>query len=324
VHYRGTSVSGEEFDSSYKRGEPTVFSPDQVIPGWKEALQLMKPGDLWEVVVPSELAYGDRAINDIITPGSVLIFELELLGVQSPGYISQMMTKYFGATAGKTPPTYLFIGLYLLYMVIFKIGPALRDGLFRAPVGPKVPIQSVLGKEGNASVYFDVTIDGETAGRIEMELFSSFVPKTAENFRALCTGEKGDGKSGKPLHYKGNVLHRIIPGFMAQGGDTTRGDGRGGESIYGNRFEDEFDNGYVSHTEPFLLSMANAGKGTNGSQFFITFKDTPWLDTRHVVFGKVVSGTDLLDKIEKVGTSSGSPEKKIVIADCGELKPKSS
>merc|ERR1711977_420370 len=127
----------------------------------------------------------------------------------------------------------------------------------------------------NPSVFFDVNVNGRTK-RIEFELFADTVPKTAENFRCLCTGEKGRGRSGKPLHFKGSVFHRIIPGFMCQGGDFTRGDGTGGESIYGEKFKDE--NFTLAHSEPGLLSMANAGPNTNGSQFFITTEETPWLD----------------------------------------------
>ena len=148
-------------------------------------------------------------------------------------------------------------------------------------------------------------------------LFGDVVPKTVENFRALSTGEKGVGNAGKALTYKGSKFHRIIPGFMAQGGDFTSGDGRGGESIYGARFDDE--NFKLRHTKPYLLSMANAGPNTNGSQFFITFKETPWLDGRHVVFGEVLEGQDIVNELEKIGTGSGSTKKTAVIADAGEL-----
>merc|ERR1711974_567870 len=161
------------------------------------------------------------------------------------------------------------------------------------------------------------TIGGDSSGRIEMELAADTCPKTAENFRCLCTGEKGTGKSGKPLHYKGSAFHRVIPQFMCQGGDFTRGNGTGGESIYGEKFADE--NFQLKHTEPGLLSMANAGPNTDGSQFFITTVATPHLDGKHVVFGEVVEGYNVVQECEKVGSQTGKTSKPVVVADCGQL-----
>jgi len=172
---------------------------------------------------------------------------------------------------------------------------------------------------GNPRVFFEINIGAKPAGRIVFELFADSVPKTAENFRALCTGEKGIGKSGKALHFKGSRFHRIIQKFMCQGGDFTRGNGTGGESIYGEKFADE--NFKQKHTTPGLLSMANAGPGTNGSQFFITTVATPWLDGKHVVFGKVVEGLKVVTAMEAVGSSSGSTSADVEIADCGEVVP---
>mmetsp|Transcript_52399 Transcript_52399/g.113547 ORF Transcript_52399/g.113547 Transcript_52399/m.113547 type:complete len:347 (+) Transcript_52399:97-1137(+) len=171
---------------------------------------------------------------------------------------------------------------------------------------------------GRPLVFFDIAIDGAPAGRMVCELFNDVVPRTAENFRSLCTGIRGEGRRGKPLHFKGVPFHRIIPNFMIQGGDITHGDGSGGESIFGQTFPDE--NLQLKHTSPGILSMANSGKNTNGSQFFVCTKACPHLDGKHVVFGRVRDGMDVVHRMEACGQESGTPTARVVVDDCGELK----
>jgi peptidylprolyl isomerase len=187
-----------------------------------------------------------------------------------------------------------------------------------------IPYYGVMAS--NPVVFFDISISGAKTGRVTMELFNDAAPQTVENFRALCTGEKPNARvaGGKytKLHYKGSQFHRIIPGFMCQGGDFTKGDGTGGISIYGDKFRDECFAGRAGeHFGPGCLSMANAGPNTNASQFFICTGKTSHLDGKHVVFGQVIDGWNVVEEMELIGTASGATKARVRIENCGMLSP---
>mmetsp|Transcript_13210 Transcript_13210/g.19319 ORF Transcript_13210/g.19319 Transcript_13210/m.19319 type:complete len:220 (-) Transcript_13210:115-774(-) len=189
-----------------------------------------------------------------------------------------------------------------------RTSPVTRNFFGDDSASGREPTSSDVGSK----VYFDVQIGGKDAGRVVFGLFDNVVPKTAANFKAMCTASKSP-----EMTYEGCPFHRIIPGFMIQGGDYERMNGTGGRSIYGNKFEDEnFD---LAHTRPYLLSMANAGPNSNGSQFFITTSVTNWLDGKHVVFGEVLEGKDVIDAMESTGSQTGRTSTTVVISDCGEM-----
>ena len=192
----------------------------------------------------------------------------------------------------------------------YETREALDEFMKQKVYGPGGTMDKTLKLRGNPKVYFDVTAGGEAVGRVVMQLRQDVVPKTAENFRQLCLKPEGEG-------YKKSSFHRVIPDFMCQGGDFTNHDGTGGVSIFGEKFADE--NFQLKHTGAGILSMANAGPGTNGSQFFLCTAKTAWLNDKHVVFGKVVKGMDVVKAIEEVGSSSGTTSKKVTVVKAGEI-----
>ena len=186
------------------------------------------------------------------------------------------------------------------------------------PADWQYEIRPYVPGERNPVVFFDIAIGGDEIGRVEMTLRDDVCPKTCENFRALCTGERGEGLAQKQMWYKGSRIHRVIPDFMAQGGDVTRNNGSGGESIYGKFFDDE--NFELKHDRVGVLSMANAGPNTNQSQFFFALQPCEWLDGKNTVFGYVSSGLEVLREIEEVGSAQGRTRGIVTIQTCGQLQ----
>lgn len=262
VMYVGKLIDGKVFDSSHP-SRPAEFQPATVIAGWQEALLMMEAGDAIEIVIPAELAYGNRKMGPHITPGSVLHFDMRLVHVAQQVEYFFTFSDILAYFLQMPIATWAILGYALL--AILSASPFGRDWVWLGKKPALVDVADVKDKPGNTRCYLEVKVGDEPVKRVEVELFTSLCPRTCENFRSLCTGEKGLGKDkwwgskGKRLHYKGSRFHRVIPGFMAQGGDFEKADGTGGESIYGHTFKDEWENGALSHSEPHLLSMANCG-----------------------------------------------------------------
>ena len=333
VNYVGKNIKGDVFDSSTARGIPTEMQPRNLIAGWQEALMMMKEGDQWQITVPAELGYRDRKIGAKISAGAVLVFDLELVKVVTEadainpfGFISSLPELLWNIWHTMPAPLW-FVAAYMFVAYLVRtwywLNHMPKKKVLRA-------LEEVHGRAGNPVVYLDIKIGPGAAQRVECELFASLCPRTVENFRCLCTGEKGVAVQSwyqwlmarsTRLHYKDSRFHRIIGGFMAQGGDIEHHDGEGGRCIYGHyAFKDEFDAGFLSHTQAGMLSMANCGPDSQSSQFFITFGPAPHCDEKHVVFGVVVRGKEVVTSMEVAAASaSGKPRVPVVITDCGEV-----
>lgn len=345
VSYVGKNIQGEVFDGSNSRGAPTEMKPANLIPGWQEALLMMKEGDQWQITVPAELGYRDRRIGSKIAPGAVLVFDLELVKVVTEadmvnpfGFISSLPELWWTVATTLPTPLWIVVAYTLVALALREWHRKTRPQHQRQGEARSAEdlMQPPAGAAANPRVYLDVQIGSagqgsQGGGRIEFELFPSLCPRAVENFRCLCTGEKGMaarswynwllGRS-TVLHYKGSKFHRVVAGFMAQGGDIEHHDGDGGRCIYGTSpsFADEFHEGYLSHSRPGILSMANCGRNTNSSQFFITFAPALHLDQKHVALGVVTQGREVLTAIEAVAAvGKGRPRVPVVIVDCGQV-----
>eukprot|EP00241_Pyramimonas_parkeae_P006200 CAMPEP_0114251902 /NCGR_PEP_ID=MMETSP0058-20121206/15532_1 /TAXON_ID=36894 /ORGANISM="Pyramimonas parkeae, CCMP726" /LENGTH=388 /DNA_ID=CAMNT_0001365763 /DNA_START=93 /DNA_END=1259 /DNA_ORIENTATION=+ len=301
IHYVGTLPNGTEFDASRPRGQPLAFTvgSGQMIPGMDKGVLGMKVGETKSITASPAEAYGEK--SDEAKISETLERVVEALGKDDVkvGTKVNIGAPYPATIIEVTDTTVTFDTNHPLAGETLNFEVELME-LKRIEVKHKTAFK----------VFFDIALDGDVAGRVVMELRGDVVPKTCENFRALCTGEMGFG-------FKDCSFHRVIPGFMCQGGDFTNHNGTGGKSIWGEKFADE--NFTLKHTGPGILSMANAGPNTNGSQFFLCTAETAWLDGKHVVFGQVVEGLDVVKTVEGVGSQSGATSKKVTIADCGEL-----